>query len=206
MIDAAYVLSIDEGRWERFVESIPADWPFPAAERFHGYDESAPIDYPADLRTTRAMYRAGLGLVAIWRDVIDRGLETVLVLEDDAAPVADLALRWRATVDELAAIDWGWCYLGWQSIGRRPENIGANVARLRSPLIRSHAIVFRRHTLEMLVEASAAWRSSFDHNMARFHMVDGVDVVCINPPLFGVRRERSTTIGDGIQKPKQWKG
>jgi hypothetical protein len=164
-----------------------------------------------------------MGHVTAIRQAIEDDVETLLILEDDAAPVADLADRWKALQDPLSSLPWDWLYLGGQIVGRRPEDVWVQgsgfrvqrsevrgqeipnpksqipnaIVRPFGPVWRCHAYMIRRGTMQQIVRILPyAAITIIDKCYGALHTEPTTDVLCTWPWLFGVRREESDTEGE----------
>lgn len=178
MIERTFCINLDRrpDRWEQFLERLPEGWPFPAVERWPAVDGR---QVPAP-----AWWQAGAGAWGCYRShqlllehCLAAGVESVLVLEDDAEPVgADFAARCRRFLESLPD-DWGWAYLGGQMLQvaehppRRVNDLVAtpwNVNRTHAYALRGRAMIARvyRHLCDV-----HDWEAGHhvDHHLGRIH-------------------------------------
>ena len=70
-------------RWQEFTSGLPDDWPFPQPERFEAIDgERCPP--PAWWNTSPGAWGCWRSHVAILKRCLNEGIDSVLILEDDA--------------------------------------------------------------------------------------------------------------------------
>jgi hypothetical protein len=130
--DRVVVLNLQDrsDRWNRFLRSLPSDWPF-----------RAPLRFPAvrgDVNSTPSWWNESPGAwgcyqshAQVIRDAIRDNLDSILILEDDAIFREDFAVNLRQFLRELP-IDWSMIYLGGEHIqweSGLPERISENVYR-----------------------------------------------------------------------------
>jgi len=172
-------------RWGRFIESFPKDWPFPEVQKFIGFDGQK-MEPPKSWGSSRGGWGATLSHLAVIQTAYDEGIESLLVLEDDALPVQDLAESWRNF--DFAGKTWDWLYLGGQIKGRI-ETTPTLVRPFRC--IRAHAYILKRKAMKLILDRSPDWTDVMDHEYARIHTKRELSVLCVQPWLFNVRGERS---------------
>jgi len=125
MFDRTFVINLDRrpDRWAAFQQQFPADWLFAKPERMPAFD--------GQICVVPDWYHAGAGAwgclrthVAIWWQMVDEDLESVLVLEDDAVFCRDAVKTMRQTM-ELVPDDWDQVYFGGQHLdtNERPPEV-----------------------------------------------------------------------------------
>lgn len=143
-------------RLERFWKSL-ADWPFKKPERFEALNGEA-VGTPADWDKGAGAWGCLLSHRAVLDSAINDGVNSLLVLEDDAIPVANfgaLAGEFLRNVPE----DWDGLMLGAEHL-QEPEAIRLGVARCIASN-RTHAYAVRGRFMRVL--------SQFWHNTTNDH-------------------------------------
>lgn len=130
-------------RWQDFLDGLPADWPFPAPQRYPAIDgQQCPA--PKFWKQGNGAWGCYRSHVRILEDCLAGGVESVLLLEDDARFVP----RFRENVERfLAALpaDWQLLYLGGQHIQQakgRPKYVNDHVYSCFN-VNRTHAFAVR---------------------------------------------------------------
>ena len=101
-----------EDRWKRFLRNLPADWPFRYPLRFYGVDGTT-VEVPDWWKPGSGAWGCYLSHRAIIKDCIERNINRVLILEDDAVAMPNLALDVRHFLGNLPD-DWSMLYMGGQ--------------------------------------------------------------------------------------------
>ncbi len=171
MFDYVACINLDRrhDRWERFVELLPAAWPFARPERYAAVDGSK-VPPPEWFRTLPAQRPGAWGCyrshVRLWEDCLSAGVESVLVLEDDAVCCPDFAPKVLRFLEHVPP-DWDQIYLGGQHLEAHvtaPRSEDGIVVRCGN-VNRTHAYALRpKMMLAAYHEMSAA-----PHEPARQH-------------------------------------
>ena len=149
-LDIARVVCVNldrrPGRWTRFLQSIPRDWPFRSVERFEAVDGKAcslPDGWVQPRRSAGAWgcYRSHLRIL---EECLSRDVKSVLVFEDDATFEPDFAARCAAFLRDVPD-DWGMIYFGGQHLGAktRPPQLVAGECYRSFNVNRTHAYAIR---------------------------------------------------------------
>lgn len=135
-------------RMTRFWEALGSDWPFRTPERFEAID-GASIPIPAEWKRGAGAWGCMLSHRQIIRSAIADGLESVLVLEDDAVPIEGFG---AAAVDFMSRVpaDWDCLMLGGQHL-QRPVPISHGIVQCVSTN-RMHAYAIRRRMMPGLLK------------------------------------------------------
>lgn len=114
MFSHTFVINLDRrpDRWEAFRRGLPEDWPFPQPERWSACDWT---DYavPRWWQQPRGSWGCLLSHVGVWRQIVEEGLDSALIFEDDAIFCHDFGERVCQFLDAVPA-DWLQVYLGGQ--------------------------------------------------------------------------------------------
>jgi hypothetical protein len=148
------------------------------------------IPIPQDWRRTAAAYCCWQSHLAAIRSALNDQLESLLILEDDAAPVAGLADAWNALQGPLRRLKWDMLYLGGRPPGGRPV-----AARLVEPFIvyGSHAYILRPSAMRYIVSIAPTIHNFHDHVFGVLHKQSEFRTLCVHPWLFTIRPEVSDT-------------
>ncbi len=168
-------------RLTRFTAATTAGWPFATAERFAAVDGHDGPPPPA----AWAHGAGAWGCLQSHRAVLDAaiadGVGSLLVLEDDAHPAADLPARAGAFLAAVPA-DWQCLMLGAEHLAR-PTPVAPGVLRCATS-IRCHAYAVRGPIMPML---SAFWQANrTDHcDLVLSALMPHYPTYAPDPPLFG---------------------
>ncbi|MGB7329502.1 MAG: glycosyltransferase family 25 protein [Rubripirellula sp.] len=177
MFERVFVVNLRRrtDRWQRFLESIPADWPFAKPERFEAIDgENVPCpDWWNGGSGAWGCYRSHL---AALESCLNEGVESALVLEDDAHFLPEFSKRAMRFSSHLPD-DWALVYLGGQhieSIKGTPFPVNEHVYRPFN-VNRNHAYGYRGREMmtklyNHLTDVSN-WTAlhHVDHHLGEFH-------------------------------------
>jgi hypothetical protein len=136
-------LQRDAERLQSFRQRLPSDWPFERPQVFQAIDGSlAPL--PDWWPVQASAWGCFLSHLRVLENALNDGVDSILVMEDDAVFVNNFTQRLKPFADELP-IDWDWVYLGGQHI-RKTEGIpcrtGDNLYRPHN-VHRSHCYGFQ---------------------------------------------------------------
>lgn len=159
-----------QDRWGRFCESVGDDWQFGPIERFEAID------------TTPGVAGCRLSHVAVIRSAFDDGCESVLILEDDAAPTGH---RIPKVPDE-----WDVLYLGGHIAGK-VEHVALGIVRPMMYCLKTHAYILNRSGMEIVLRESVNWPGHIDHHYSGLIIQKKWRALAIQPWLFGIRGETS---------------
>jgi hypothetical protein len=186
MFDRVHVVTLARraDRLARFFRELPADWPFATPEPFPAVDGQA-VPSPSWWRQGKGAwgcYRSHLTLI---ERALNDGLQSVLLLEDDALPVADFTPRVSAFLAELPD-DWQMLYLGGQLIRLhqgKPMIVSDQVLRPHN-VHRTHAYALRgREAMTAVYRHLHEWstwkaRNHIDHHFGMLHESGRLNVYC----------------------------
>ncbi len=130
--DCVQVLNLEQrpDRWRQFRSNLPMDWPFLPPQKFVAVDGSR-IDYPSNWKSNHGAWGCYLSHLRILEMAIERELDSILVLEDDAVFCKTFSMDVRSFFAELPE-DWELIYLGGQHIELHlglPEKVSTWVYR-----------------------------------------------------------------------------
>jgi hypothetical protein len=148
LFERVYCINLDrrQDRWEQFVRTLPADWPFKQPERFAAIDgERCPP--PEWWRQGKGAWGCARSHATIIERCLNEGVESVLILEDDVVFDPQFAERARVYIESIPLLD-GMVYFGGQHLGQErhpPLRINEHVF-LAYNINRAHAygIIGRR--------------------------------------------------------------
>lgn len=175
MFDRVYCVTLARrpDRWDQFLKGLPADWPFPQPIRFNAIDGSLCKPPPPP-----AWGNQGAGAWGCWRShlsiletCINEGVESVLLLEDDALFVEDFTPLVKSFLSELPP--WDVVYLGGQHLFVKqhpPVQVSSHVWQPHN-VNRTHAwAIHRRGMLKVyhhLLQRPVFKAHHIDHHMGR---------------------------------------
>jgi hypothetical protein len=116
IFERVYVINMPRrlDRWEQFNAKLPEDWPFKKPVRYEALD--------GGIVTPPAWWNGGNGAwgcyrthLRIWEDCLNRDIQSVLILEDDAVCVENFREKTELFWKHLPN-DWEMVYLGGQHI------------------------------------------------------------------------------------------
>jgi hypothetical protein len=193
MFERCYVVSLDRrpDRYERFVSGLPSDWPFPQPERFRAVDGTV-VPHPGWWRQGAGAWGCYRSHTLLLEKCINEGVESVLLLEDDAVFPSGFTSQAVPFVQALPA-DWDMVYLGGQllKVGHeRPTRISElvyqpyNVNRTHAFGVRGHK--FMRELYKNLFNFKT-WKNShhIDHRFGELHQSGKCRVFCPGSWLVG---------------------
>ena len=145
-------------RLARFSARLSGNWPFALPQRFEAIDGAALPAPPPTWDKGAGAWGCQQSHRAVLDAAIADGVSSLLVLEDDAYPAADLPRRAGAFLDQVPA-DWNCLMLGAEHLVP-PVAVAPGVVRCVAS-IRCHAYAVRGPLMPML---SAFWqRNRIDH-------------------------------------------
>lgn len=162
-------------RWRRFQQRLPSDWPFAPPLRFPAIDGRS-LTRPAWWRGGAGAWGCYLSHMAILRDCLRHGVESVLILEDDVAFAPDFSEQVRSYIAHLPS-DWQFIYFGGQHIQVElggPTRVNAwvyrpyNVNRTHAYALRGQSILQRVYDF-LNIEAEWPLPHHIDHRLGALH-------------------------------------
>ena len=117
--DRVICISLDRrpDRWTQFQSHIQqCDWPFAQSERFSAIDGQEVLS-PAGWKAGAGAWGCLQSHLRLLEDVLSSGAKSVLIMEDDAQPVADMADRvrqWQTGIPD----NWQGLWFGGEHAGR----------------------------------------------------------------------------------------
>ena len=208
--ERVYVINLDRrgDRWKQFKEGLPSDWPFPAPTRVPAVDwrmAPAPTWWTSG-GGAWGCYRSHLRVI---EDALNQGLESVLILEDDAV----FGPRFRFNTEQFMRSlpsDWSWVYLGGQHIKRfekLPRRVAGTVYRPHN-VNRCHAYGIRGRDMLGRVYRHLNDYSSWtpgchiDHHYGRLHST--VETGLYTPADWLVGQREGTSNIAGRELPRKF--
>ena len=157
-------------RWDQFQKDHAGifDKPIERAEAVNG-NACPPPSWWKQGGGAWGCYRSHLAVI---ESALNRGLNSIIVLEDDAVPVQNCRQRFAEFIAALPD-DWHMAYLGGQLIGKAAVPVNDLVCRAES-INRTHAYMVRQPMLGMLYKHLCTTKNwgehhHVDHHMARLH-------------------------------------
>jgi hypothetical protein len=161
-------------RWQRFIDGLPKDWPWPIPIRVSAVDGQRvkPPKWWSQGGPAWGCYRTHLNIL---EDVLNRNVHSVLFLEDDAVFRKDFVAKLAAKINTLPA-DAGMIYLGGQNLKVNeypPEKITEHWYRPYN-INRTHAYGLRGRSMmqrvyEHLLKQKWPGKQHIDHHYGFLH-------------------------------------
>ena len=190
-------------RWQRFVDDLPADWPFKEPEKIYGIDGKKvhPPGWWKQGGGAWGCYRAHLRII---EDCLNNDIQSVLLLEDDALCCENFVQRWEAFKTELPA-NWQMVYLGGQHLRtdkHPPIRISEQVYQPFN-VNRTHAfalrgLAFMRKVYKHLTTVDWNRGDHIDHHLGRLHQRRQDRIYCPKEWLIGQAEGDSNINGRGM--------
>ncbi len=167
-------------RMARFRARLQMDWPFPAPERFEAID-GVTLMRPPQWKLSPGAWGCQKSHLAVLKSALADGVESLLVLEDDAYPVPDLT-RQAESFFRHVPDDWHCLMLGAEHL-LPPISLGHGVVRCVAS-IRCHAYALRGPLMQMLATFWEANRT--DHcDLVLSSLMTHYKTYAPAPQLFG---------------------
>lgn len=196
-------------RWRRFQENVArSGWPFGEIERFNAIDGQS-VPPPKWWRAGTGAWGCHQSHVRILEQAIQDGVESLLILEDDAV----LAQRFPEVIEsflEKVADDWDAIMIGGQHL-RPPDIVDKGVLRVRNGN-RTHAHALRgnyikdayRHLCDYPEHARHP-RQHVDHRLGQLHESGKYNIYAPDPWLIGQANGHSDVADKGFSL-RFWSG
>lgn len=205
-VDAALVISLArrQDRLEAFRARLPADWPLPLVEAFCGVDGHQE-DRPTWWKATAGAWGCYRSHRAVVDWCLDKGVDRVLVLEDDATFAPDFSARVRdlEVPGDAQQVYFGGQHLAIPSRGPAGLVVGRNVNR-------THAYaLLGRQTLELVREHlepdPKRWKAKHhvDHHYGILHSEKRIRCYAVQPWLCG-QAAGPSDVGKGSPNERWW--
>jgi len=186
-----------QDRWGRFKDDIQNNWPddWPEVQQFNAIDRDK-LKVPDWFTGSVGVYGSFLNHITIIENAYRDNISSILIFEDDAVPVKNLSSQWSRIANELLKHKWNWLYLGGQMHGMRKYFYESDTFSLVKPSIiwRSHAYMLKRSAIELILDEKNNWFTYHDNHFGALHASGKTNVLCIEPWLFNVRGEESSTM------------
>lgn len=199
--ERVYCLNLDRrpDRWRRFVEGLPAEWPFELPERVPAIDgrRVKHPDYWSAGGGAWGCYRSHLRLI---EQCLNEGVRSVLLLEDDALFPPDFTARVTAWLRGVPA-NWQMLYLGGQHLFAKshpPRRLGPDLYQPYN-VNRTHAFALQGDMLQIvythLLRHDWHRRNHIDHHLGRLHQQRKHRIYCPGEWLVGQAEGKSNISG-----------
>ena len=190
---ACYVINLERNaaRLARFRAGLPADWPFGEVRRFAAIDGSKIVP-PEWFRGGKGAWGCLCSHAQILENCLSAGIDSVLILEDDAVFCEDFSRRTIAALEKVPE-DWELLYLGGQHLRQKehppqPVNADGSVA-IPFNVNRTHAYAVRGAGLQKVYRhlKSANWNRAhhIDHHLGALVETGAIKTYSLNPWLIG---------------------
>jgi len=186
-------------RWQRFKAGLPGDWPFAPVARVSAVDgKRVPVpDWWTAGPGAWGCYRTHLRII---ENCINGGVESVLILEDDALFCPDFTRRVKDFLRRVPK-DWGMLYLGGQHLfinKSPPKEIVPGVFQPYN-VNRTHAFALRGKMLRVVYKhlLRKDWMQGqhIDHHLGRLHQRREHPIYCPGEWLVGQAEGQSNISG-----------
>lgn len=158
-VERVVVLSLARRIDRRATLLLPRQWPWPQPQIRDAVDGRL-LELPEEWKQAGSgAYGCAQSHLAALIDATEDGVESLLVLEDDAVFASDFADR-LDTFCERVPDNWGMLMLGGQHLSR-PLVVTAGVVQCRNTQ-RTHAYVARGDTLKTLIHTWTRWVGHID--------------------------------------------
>ncbi len=208
--ERVYCINLDRrpDRWKQFIEGLPADWPFKQPERWPAVDgkKCPPPPWWSQGGGAWGCYRSHLQII---EKCLNEGVESVLILEDDAICCEGFRDKVQRFLEALPS-DWGMLYLGGQHLFVRdhpPKAVNEHVFRPYN-VNRTHAYALRGEVMRAVYRHLCRnhWKSKhhIDHHYGTMHMEQKWPIYCPGEWLVGQREGASNIAGREYDNPRFW--
>jgi len=208
-----YCINLDRrpDRWKQFLDALPRDWPFRYPERFPAIDgDKCPP--PPWWKAGRGAWGCYRSHVTIIERCLNEGVESVLILEDDAVFVDNFAEEAQKFLTAIP-VRQGMIYLGGQHLFQEqhpPQRVNEHVY-LAYNINRTHAYgIVGRDAMEIVYRHLHRhdWKEKhhIDHHYGRLHESGAVSVYCPPRWLVGQRAGKSNISGKETANDQFWQG
>lgn len=175
--ERVYVVNLPRrsDRWERFLESFPKNWPFAQPIRYSALDGGL-VRPPAWWKDGNGAWGCYRTHVQILEECLNEQVDSVLILEDDAACVSDFVTKSAEFMQHLPD-DWNMVYLGGQHLEenkRLPRKVNDWVYRPYN-VNRTHCYGLRGREMMITIYRHlhdfASWKVAhhIDHYLGEMH-------------------------------------
>ena len=199
--ERVYCVNLDSrpDRWRRFAEGLPADWPFAPPVRVRaiwGKSVKHP-DYWHSGNGAWGCYRSHLRII---EECLNEGVQSVLLLEDDALFPPDFAPRVSAWLRHVPA-NWQMLYLGGQHLFAKKHPPRQVAPELWQPynVNRTHAFALQGDMLQIVYHhlLRTDWHRAnhIDHHLGRLHQQRKHRIYCPPEWLVGQAEGKSNISG-----------
>ena len=208
MFDRVFCINLDRRpkRWEQFCSQFDDAWPWRCPERWPAVEGERPRGYLA----SNGAWGCWQSHMAIWREQVAKGWDSVLVFEDDAVLCLDVVDRMRACIERLPE-SWDQVYFGGQHLRTTefpPHQV--NDCVLRGHYInRTHCYAIRRKFAEVCLREIAGINDTkderlhhVDHRLCQLHLSGEYEIFC--PIRFCVAQGRGKSDVTGRRVREHW--
>lgn len=173
--DRVFCINLDRrpDRWKRFQGNLPKDWPFAPVKKVQAIDGQK-VQRPQWWRQGGGAWGCFRTHLRLIEQCLNNGVDSVLLMEDDALFPDDFTVRVRAFL-EAVPDDWGMLYLGGQHLhvnNSPPIRVNDEVF-IPYNVNRTHAFALRGKTMTEVYRHLCRndWHNGnhIDHHLGRFH-------------------------------------
>jgi hypothetical protein len=162
-VNEAVVISLPERaeRRSRLMAALPQPWPFPALHVVEGVRATP----PAWFKSSPGAYGCQQAHLKVLQSAWERGVESTLILEDDAMFGHNFVNRWRQA-DACIPANWSMVMLGGEHI-QAPRPHGFSLVRVVETR-RTHAYIIRLRAIPFLIRTWSHSVRHIDHALKDF--------------------------------------
>lgn len=211
--DKVYVINLDRrpDRWQKFMQDLPADWPFKEPERIQAIDGKK-VHAPGFWKPGSGAWGCYRTHVRLIEDGLNNGSDRILLLEDDAVFAEDFVEKVKTYIDHLPQ-EWDIIYLGGQHLREKkvkPRRFNEYVYEPFN-VNRTHAFAvslsrFGRELYKYLHDWQH-WKPNhhIDHHLGRLHETRKYRVYVPSEWLVGQREGKSNISGRDFGHTRFWR-
>lgn len=197
LFDRVYCINLKrrKDRWKQFKQQIPEDWPFRAIQRVDAIDGQK-CKAPQWWNQGGGAWGCYKSHVHLIETALNKGFNSILLLEDDATFSDDFTVRVTEFVESLPD-DWGMIYFGGQHLyvnSKPPKRINKNVYQPYN-INRTHAFALRGNMMRKVYKhvSSITWKKShhIDHHLGLLHQKRKDPIYCPASWLVGQAEGKS---------------
>jgi hypothetical protein len=196
-VNEAVVISLPSrhDRLAAFSRSLPHPWPFPALKIHPGVTETPPPRW----KSSAGAWGCAQAHLQVLRDIWARGVESTLVLEDDAEFTSDFVRIWEDLKYRVPQ-NWHMLMLGGQHVGPT-QPVGRHWLRCTETR-RTHAYVIRLRAVPQLIRTWENTSRHIDHALGSFQRIAHVYA----PARFLIGQAAGASDISGLvhEEPRYW--
>lgn len=206
MFEMVYVINLDRSteRYKDFCIRIPKDWPFVKIQRFSAVDGNK-VPVPTWWKGLKGAWGCFLSHKAVIEKCLNEGIQSVLLLEDDAVFCEDFTEKMKKLFSELPK-NWEVLYLGGNHLKRReafPQPFSESLSEPHNVngtfgwALQGNGL---RKVYEYLISIDWPRAHTIDHHMGYLIENKGVKAFAATPFLIGHNQGNSDITKTAFKK------